>query len=327
MDLTAWLLRRTPPCVFVLTTPGGDLVRFAVERVVRERGWRAADSPAEANVLAVAGPRTPDFDQYVERVWESMPGPRARTHITEASEAANALAEAAARMRDVVRQKADSPSPTPRRTASSGSDMEHSASCADHSGHGHHMSDMEMPGGIPMADRGEDRDGLRLDVLHVPLGPALPHWPAGLVVHTTVQGDVIRAARVELLAGDRTSWRAAVPGLVHRLDHAARLLAVAGWADAAATGRRLRDRAVDGATPSGVDGWARRVRRSRVLRWTLAGVGGHDGGDALTRLHGWLAGHDAAVPVDVLPDLLVGTELAAARLTVASLAEEVRAGG
>ncbi|MCQ0019794.1 hypothetical protein [Actinomadura madurae] len=46
-----------------------------------------------------------------------------------------------------------------------------------------------------MADRADDRDGLRLDVLHVPLGPVLPFWPAGLRVDLVLQGTSSRPPR------------------------------------------------------------------------------------------------------------------------------------
>ena len=90
-------------------------------------------------------------------------------------------------------------------------------------------------------------------------------------------------------------------------------------------------------------------RRSITLRWTLAGVGVIDGhplppGDALARLERWIAATGEAlhgvddpgpigkepgprgpvgenwsvVALDLLPDLLSGTELAVARLIVAS---------
>ena len=55
--------------------------------------------------------------------------------------------------------------------------------------------DMDMsPSGIPLAEGGDDRDGLEMDVLHLPLGPVLPHWPAGVVLRCTLQGDVVVAA-------------------------------------------------------------------------------------------------------------------------------------
>lgn len=217
------------------------------------------------------------------------------------------------------------------------------------------MGGMELPGGIPMAGREPDRDGLMLDVLHVPLGPVLPDWPAGLVVHTTLQGDVVTAASLEVTGAPGNGDRDDGPDgfWAHRpraraADSCARLLAVAGADDAAAGARRTRDELLAG--PEGEHGgprravtsWARRVRRSRVLRWSLAGIGSvptgagppvHLRGDTLDRLHRWLdvvehgPGPETPGPeaeaeatrwtLDVLPGLLTGTELAVARLTVA----------
>lgn len=179
-----------------------------------------------------------------------------------------------------------------------------------------------------MADRAEDRDGLALDELHVPLGPVLPLWPAGLIVQTRLQGDVIQDARIEVItgAGDTLGHPAA-----QRLDSAARLLALAGWADATVAVQRHRDAllAGDSAPPMR---WAGRIRRSRTLRWLLADIGAiTDGpttltGDALARLHRWLAPapeppttHETQWTIEHLPTLLAGTELATARLIVASL--------
>ncbi|ONI90930.1 hypothetical protein ALI22I_10895 [Saccharothrix sp. ALI-22-I] len=380
MDLTAWLLRRTPPRPFVVATPGGTLARFAVERVVRERGWWAATSPAEANMLVVAGPPAPGLDTHIDRVWDAMPAPRVRTHVRAAAEASAVLVAAVAQLHDRVRQQGET-----KRRAVEPDEQVHEMSCGsampdmDHGGHdqhqshgdhhehenhqehnghehhdehqqhgghepdsgpehnnpghdgnhghdmhhGHDMSGMEMPGGIPLADRAADRDGLMLDVLRVPLGPALPDWPAGLVVHTVLQGDVVQEARIELLghSGHHAAWRDEVvdPALVHRLDSAARLLAIAGWQDASTTARRLRDEALVGSRMPGLDRWTRQVRRSRTLRWSLAGVGEYEGTDALDRLRHWLDGHGEPLPPELLPDLLVGTELAAARLIVAGL--------
>jgi hypothetical protein len=76
----------------------------------------------------------------------------------------------------------------------------------DHQGHGGHMDhlshDMHAMGevaGLPMAERGDDRDELRLDQLHVPIGPALSDWPAGLVLRLTLQGDVVQDVEVDHL--------------------------------------------------------------------------------------------------------------------------------
>jgi len=76
----------------------------------------------------------------------------------------------------------------------------------DHEGHDHHH-DMK-PGGLAMAKRAEDRDGLKLDVLHVPLGPILYAWPAGLYLETTMQGDVIQDAKLKKISNQSNgkSW-------------------------------------------------------------------------------------------------------------------------
>jgi hypothetical protein len=129
---------------------------------------------------------------------------------------------------------------------------------------------MVLPGGVAMADRGADRDGLMLDRLHVTLGPALYPWPAGLTVRLVLQGDVVQEAAAELLpAGSRLS----VPPAVRLLDQAQSLLVLAGWPGAARDARRLRDAVRAGAAPTGYRRWATRVRRSRMLRWSLSGLG------------------------------------------------------
>ncbi|MEW2060280.1 hypothetical protein AB0899_05800 [Streptomyces sp. NPDC007002] len=264
---------------------------------------------------------------------------------------------------------------------------------ADHQGHqghhGHHGSgDMEMPGGVPMAEPGEDRDGLTLDRLHLPLGPVLADWPAGLVVRVVLQGDVIQQADLgELSAGRVTDpfwarpWILASAGepvavgeavrrrAAARLDSLGRLLSVAGWPAEAVTARRLRDDLLEEAPSSVVlsraERFARRVGRSRTLYWLTRGIGpvstadaraagvsgpaARAGGDVPARYRQWLTevlddvrALDSTAPLDpvawesprgrwdaerppsaalagLLPGLLVGAELGAARLVVASL--------
>ncbi|TDD91414.1 hypothetical protein E1293_02170 [Actinomadura darangshiensis] len=183
-----------------------------------------------------------------------------------------------------------------------------------------------------MADRADDRDGLRLDVLHVPLGPVLSHWPAGLRVDLTLQGDVVQAAEVTAVdTGDGTFWtegrRAA-----SRLDSLSRFLHVAGWEAAAERAAVLRDEALSGADDEvlapRLASFARRVRWSRALRWMMRGVG-----DVQERLDGWLRDLDPArgqaprsEPLATLPSLLEGAELGQARLIVASLDPDLGAG-
>ena len=242
--------------------------------------------------------------------------------------------------------------------------MEHgSHEGMDHGGHegmdhgGHEMS----PGGIPLAEGGEDRDGLEMDVLQVRLGPVLRDWPAGLVLHCSLQGDVIVEAQAELVDG-RARQDDDVVGPARGIDNIASLLALAGWDDAAAEARRIRDTALEsgeGAAGSELERLRRRVRRSWTLRWSLRGVRRLSDkeaharrlpadavGDTYDRLMGMLdravagvaataAGdtgtraNDAGrtLSTDHLAHLVMGLDLATARLVLASLdIHEVLAG-
>jgi len=341
MDLTAWLLRRIVPCAFVVTAIGGTSARLAVERALRERGWRQALSPAEADVLVVCGPGGSDLDEALDRVWAQMPGPRAYAHVNAFGEAGHALDVARSGLLDVATQRRDADERD--RAAKAVADP-----------------DEDMPGGLPMADRGEDRDGLKLDQLHLTLGPALPDWPAGLSLRVVIQGDVVQEAHVFLVGAydDASSfWDTLRPGdgqdFEHRwaaasaLDSAQRLLSVAGWPAATLSARRLRDALLQPEPGPGIEAdlrrWLRGVRRSRLLRWSLRGLGevGHGApvelsGDAVDRCSRWLdlveaaagsgtatgakAGTDTNWPaLNLIPELVVGQELASARLIVASL--------
>lgn len=195
-----------------------------------------------------------------------------------------------------------------------------------------------MPGGLPMADLGEDRDGLTLDQLHLPLGPVLPDWPAGLVVRLTLQGDVIQEATAEVLDAGHvqpSSWPSG-DGVARELDGLARFLGVAGWGDAAAHARRLRDARLSGGPADGlakpVAELVRRVRRSRTLRWLIRGIPAGPSDVAallearLAAIEAMLTVPDAPVTpraqVGDLPDLLVGAEFASARLIIAAVDPE-----
>ncbi|HEX2314982.1 MAG TPA: hypothetical protein VHJ17_14670, partial [Thermomonospora sp.] len=231
--LVRWAAAR--PGAYVVTSPGGTRARLGVEAELRRRGWPLVASPAAGGLLVVCGDHLEDA---VTTVWDDLPNPRALARIPASATSdriAALLDEAAALLADADAQRADArtrPGPWIPDTAH---------------------------GGLPMAERGPDRDGLALDRLHVPLGPVLAHWPAGLVVRTTLQGDVIQAAEAEYpeRPGDGSFWdepweraRAGEPvtrGEAERrtaashLDGLARLLAVAGWDAAAGPARRLRD--------------------------------------------------------------------------------------
>jgi len=77
-------------------------------------------------------------------------------------------------------------------------------------GHGGSGMTGGVPYGRPMAGRGDDRDGLSLDVVPLPVGPFLPALPACLVLEVTFAGDVVRDVTVPA-AADGTGWGAALP--------------------------------------------------------------------------------------------------------------------
>ncbi|MFE6281025.1 hypothetical protein [Streptomyces sp. NPDC057877] len=277
MDVRA-ALRRTAlarPAVLLVPLPGATAVRLAAEAELRRRGWPRALSPAAANLLVVAGGTD---DALLDAVWRQVPAPRQRVALPGTADLADRLDTAAARL-------ASHPAPEP--------------SVPPHAD-------------PPMADRADDRDGLRLDRLHVPLGPALADWPCGLIVRTALQGDVIQEAEVGHLpvpAGSTSYWngpwlRAARGAHVTRgeaarrrcaahLDSLGRFLGVAGWREAAARAGRLRDTVLAGRTSDAdraeVLRLVRRVARSRTLRWLTAGLGPEGlTGDVHDRVRVWL---------------------------------------
>lgn len=368
--------------MFLAAAPGSTACRLSVEAEIRRRGWQRSGSPAGARLLAVCG-TVGDLDAAVTEVWEEMPDPKARSDLADPTAVRKTL--------DGVRAKLAEPghvppSPHPRPGAPGGFGADHGMVRQDGSHDtGHHggdhkghqgMSDhgddmagrggMEMPAGLAMAERTEDRDGLKLDQLHLTLGPLLSEWPTGLVLRVAVQGDVIQQARAETVGGtgdgsfwDEPSERARLSEPVtggevarrtagHRLDSLGRLLEVAGWPAAAGSARWLRDDLLDGLPAALVaprlGRLVRHVGRSRVLSQMTAGLGQASDGDVRARYRRWLDDAVRAVAsldssespgvvwasferpgvtpggaLETIEQLVVGTELGAARLVVASI--------
>jgi hypothetical protein len=375
VGLSAWSARyaAAAPRPFAVPVPGGTRARLIVDGEVRRRGWFPADAPTSADLLIVCGDAGVELAEAIDVVWADVPGPRARVTVasgTSEAQVREALDGAVAALADRPRQRAEAMS-----RAEAGPWQPGEAAMADHAMHGDHM--MGAPGGVAMAERAPDRDGLKLDVLHVPLGPVLRDWPGGLRVTLTLQGDVVQAAELHTFDGAGAErfwdepWLAAVAtrGAAERrrvaahLDSLARFLGVAGWRDQADRACVLRDAVLAGRPADELkprfERFARRVGRSRVLRWMTRGLGVIDQsavvqyglagpaarrpGDVATRVAGWLAETRVALaamedpapladdegprgPVGsdsglltVLPPLLDGAELASARLIVASL--------
>ncbi len=384
MGLTGWLAGRGVRAarVLVVECPGAWRERVAVERAVRARGWRLAESPASADVLLVVGEPT-GLEEVVDRLWAALPGPRSRRTLEAGGDVLAHLDAAASRLADTRAQAEDAAARAdPDLSAEGGMDhgdmdgdidhgemdhggmghegmdhgemdhggmghegMDHGE--MDHGGMGHEgmdHGDMEMaPDGIPLAEGSEeDRDGLEMDALPVRLGPVLPHWPAGLVLDVTLHGDLVVGADAEVVGHDGTAPDEQHPA-ARACDDAAAVLDLAGWAAGASTARAARDAFLDGRHEvAGVhlSDLRRRVSGSRLLRWSLRGVGvvepervqalglpEHLAGDCLDRLHGLLdraaSGASTTTPAAAVGPLVEGCDLAVARLAVATLGSPV----
>ena len=377
LDLSAAVARSASrhAHALIVEVPGSWRTRVEAERNVNARGWRLAISPADADVLVVCGEPGPGLAEAIDVVWHQMAGPRVRVDVHGGDEVGARLDEAHTGLLDTDHHRHDAQH---RPTASDLLAEQAGPEAETHGGHGHtdHASaggdagmdhggheghgGMEMsPGGIPLAEGGEDRDGLEMDVLQVRLGPVLPYWPAGLVLRCSLQGDVIVEARIELV-----DWPAGqddeVVGPARRIDNIASVLALAGWDDAAAEARRIRDTALqsgDRLAGSDLERLRRRVRRSWTLRWSLSGLrrlSDEDAkarglpadavGDTYDRLIAMLDKAVAGVTetaggtgsrtnearrklsTDHLARLVMGLDLATARLVLASLDIHVLAG-
>ncbi|WP_216216749.1 hypothetical protein [Amycolatopsis aidingensis] len=301
------------PRLLLAEAPGATGVRLAVEERARRAGWPMACSAADADVLLEAGVLHGGLRAATDLAARQLPEPSILARIPDMSTVDTALAGLPGRL-------------AMRRQGRAGAGA----------------GEWSEP---PMAGRADDRDGLTLDQLRVPLGPALPYWPAGLRLNLGLQGDLVQWAEVEplgLAVGTRPFWTDAAPLPARRLDSIARLLGVAGWGGPSLRCQVLRDRILAGDTGAevtlAVDAVLHRVRRSRLLRCALTGLGRTAGfGDAADRLSRWateavsgmarprrlaaepMPGPSSAEVLELLPGLLAGTELAAARLIVASL--------
>ena len=165
------------PRVHLVEAPGGSPVRWAVEDALEARGWRRTPSPAAADALVVAGRLPDDLRDAADLLWSQLPGPRVRRHVEALAEVDGALDTLPAALRERAAHRDDA--------RERGGD-EVSRFLPDDAEDGH-MS----PGGVPLAEGAEDRDGLEMDVLHVRLGPILPRWPGGFVLCCELHGDVI----------------------------------------------------------------------------------------------------------------------------------------
>lgn len=109
MGMTQLLARYAARRVHVLTVeaPGYWEVRAEAERRLGARGWCAATSPADADVLAVCGMPGPELSEAIDRVWDQMPGPRVRIDLPEPDAVESALHRAFMHLVDIDMQRND----------------------------------------------------------------------------------------------------------------------------------------------------------------------------------------------------------------------------
>src|SRR5438034_9752078 len=130
----------------IASVPGGTAVRLAAEAELRRRGWPAALSPADVDVLLVAGAVLGELDDPAEEVWRAVPAPRARVQAASPDEVPAVLDRARSLAGDLSRQRAALP--VSREPPDQGEGPQAGG------GHGHNNGGpggMPMPGGMDLA--------------------------------------------------------------------------------------------------------------------------------------------------------------------------------
>lgn len=282
----------------VFAVAGGG-ARDAVAALALSPSIQMVDSPAAASVLLVAGYLPSDLHAPLAAVHDAMPDPRctvswplgndhgslplspSRVRIGPVDEpvqavtrAYRALLSGAVATEPPIQPEVD---PNPWRGVGP---------------YGQGGSGMTggTPYGRPMAELGPDRDGLRLDVLPLSIGPFFPRFPAGLTLNVVMAGDLVIEGRVTDSPFVGGEWSAPVGPFIRALTEPvpvaeielARARQHLRWASdslitqgLSAFAMRVRRLAVT-LTPdraSTVQALSRRLRLVRVPQWSGAGVG------------------------------------------------------
>ncbi|MEV8252320.1 hypothetical protein AB0O87_15520 [Microbacterium sp. NPDC076768] len=377
MGLTRWVANAAVKRVHVMIVEasGSGLLRMRVEAAITARGWALACAPADTDAVLVCGRPEAALGKLIDSVWRQVPTPRAQAIVTNAADLSSTLDAVVEDLRDTATQRMrarneqESKPPVaemsmgqsghdmdmPHDMDHSGREMDHSGHDMDHSGHGMdtspdmdhsgHGMDMSGPGGIPLAEGSDDRDGLEMDATHLTLGPILSDWPAALVVHCTLHGDLVTDAEIEWLEADDMPTGSVREDAARLCDAASRVLAVVGWDPMAARARRVRNDLIGDVPLEKVRPrlarLTRRAERSRTLAWSAKGIAADESIDPRGVLVGWLRtcsallDPEAASPTgralgsaadsatsEVIRSAVVGHELSAVRLIVASLGLE-----
>lgn len=284
----AGLAASGPVPVFAVAGSG---MRTAVQDLRLEPGIRLVDSPRAAAILLIAGPTTDADADALARLHDALPHPRAT--VAWQGDDGDPLPALRATFRDLLLgRRASEPAILPDIDAVAWRDV-------GPYGQGGTGMTGGTPYGRPMAELGIDRDGLRLDILPVTLGPFFPRLPTGFVLEMKLAGDVV--TDVAVLSPDRTPpaigsaspFVRALSGpvpiaeleLARARDHLRWLCDALIAQGMPALGRRALRLAheVKGGDGDRVRTFAGRVRRSGVYRWSLP-RGGQLGAKRLTGL-------------------------------------------
>lgn len=203
MDLRAAIGRFAAGRPVPIFAVAGFGMREAVQDLRLSNDVRLVDSPRAAAVLLIAGEVAEAHREAVAQTHDLLPHPRAIIIWGAPDPLAGSGGSA------VAVDRAADPVPTLRsifldlltRRRPSDPALLPDVDAAEWRGVGPYgQGGTGMTGGTPygrpMAELGADRDGLRLDVLPVLLGPFFPRLPAGLVLDLKLAGDVVVEAAV-----------------------------------------------------------------------------------------------------------------------------------
>lgn len=288
----AKLAERASPGVFAVAGLGA---REAVQDLRLSSGLHVAETPAGASILLVVGAIPAGLSGPLARIHDMLPHPRCTvwwrpgsvgalfpdawgTPVIVNSEDVTAVLEGVQRELVTGGRPSERPirpdvDPVPWRGVGP-------------YGQGGTAMTGGTPYGRPMAELGPDRDGLRLDVLPLNVGPFFPRFPVGLVLDLHMAGDVVQAAAVGpnpflsaesagdgLRPGLRPFFRALsepVPIAELELTRAREHLRSVADALVAHGLRRLGERVLRMAQRVGPGEGAAIQRLARWLRWTQA---------------------------------------------------------
>lgn len=203
-SVLARLAAKSTPPVFIVAGMGAA---EAVAHLEASGEILRVESPAAATVLLVVGGVPPALESSVATVHDGMPHPRGTVHLSLGFEhgslptspharVVGSAEDALAVIRDLFAElmdgrRASDPALLPDTDANPWRGV---------GPYGQGGSGMTggTPYGRPLAELGADRDGLRLDVLPLRIGPLFPPLGTGVILETTMAGDVV----VEALLAD-----------------------------------------------------------------------------------------------------------------------------